>query len=109
MRLEGFGGNPSASLRIIRFFLTPIVVGIMVLRELLVWIVYERRLSDAVATRETAFALLVFSLGIAVFAVRNVVSRAFLTLQDTRIPIIIGLVTVGLNIVLDQLSVGSRE
>jgi len=53
--------------------------------------------------------LLVFSLGIAVFTVRNVVSRAFLTLQDTRIPIIIGLVTVGLNIVLDQLSVGSRE
>ena len=106
---KGFGDSLIDSLSMIHFLLAPVAVGAIVLREPLVRIVYERGAFDAVATKETAWALLFLSLGMAVFTMRNMVSRAFFALQDTRTPMTTGLVTVGINIVLNLLFVGSLE
>ena len=74
---KGFGDNLIDSLSMIHFLLAPIAVGAVVLREPLVRIVYERGAFDAAATQETAWALLFLSLGMAVFTMRNMVSRRF--------------------------------
>lgn len=106
---ERFNEGLVSSLSFVHFLLIPIVVGVLVLREPLVRIVYERGAFDAAATQETASALLFFSIGIAVFSMRNLISRAFFTLQDTKTPLVLGVVTVGVNIALNLMLVGPLE
>ena len=97
------------SLSLIHFWLAPVAIGVLVLREPLVRVVYERGAFDAAATSETAWALLFFSLGIALFTMRDLVSRAFFTMQDTKTPLVVGVVTVVINVALNLLLVGPLE
>jgi putative peptidoglycan lipid II flippase len=106
---KAFGDSLIDSLNMIHFLLAPIAVGAIVLREPLVRIVYERGAFDSVATQETARALLFLSLGMAVFSMRALVSRSFFALQDTATPMIVGLVTVGVNVALNLLLVRPLE
>lgn len=94
------------SLGLMHFMLAPIALGVLVLREPFVRIVFERGEFDAAATQETAWALLFLSLGIAIFSMRNLVYRAFFALQDTTTPMVLGVVSVGVNVVLNLLLVG---
>jgi hypothetical protein len=71
------------ALSLVHFLLAPMAVGVLVLREPLVRIVYERGVFDAAATQQTASALLFPSLGVAIFTMPDLVSRAFFTMQDT--------------------------
>jgi putative peptidoglycan lipid II flippase len=97
------------ALSLLHFLLAPIAVGVLVLREPLVRIVYERGVFDAAATQQTASALLFLSLGIAVFTMLDLVRRAFFTIQDTATPMVLGSITVGVNIALNFLLVGRLE
>lgn len=94
------------SLNLLHFMLVPIAVGVLVLREPLVRVVFQRGVFDDAATRETAWALLFLSLGIAVFAMRDLVYRAFFAMQDTTIPMFLGIAAVSVNVVLNLLLVG---
>lgn len=94
------------ALGLVHFMLVPIAVGVLVLREPLVRIVFERGAFGAAATQETAWALLFLSFGIAVLTMSSLVNRAFFALQDTTTPMILGVVAVGVNIVLNLLLVG---
>lgn len=94
------------ALGLVHFMLAPIAAGVLVLREPLVRIVFERGVFDAVATLETGWALLFLSPGIAVFSMGNLVNRAFFALQDTTTPMVLGIVAVCVNIVLNLLLVG---
>ena len=106
---KGFADNLIDTLGMIHFLLAPIAVGAIVLREPLVRIVYQRGVFDEIATQQTAWALLFLSLGMAIFTMRDLVSRSFFALQDTKTPMITGLVTVGINIVLNFLLIGPLE
>lgn len=76
----------------------PISVGMMILREPLIRLVYERGAFDAVATELTVIAMFFFSFGLPALCLREIVLRAFYSLQDTMTPMIIGIATVALNI-----------
>jgi putative peptidoglycan lipid II flippase len=106
---KGFSDKLVGTLSMIHFLLAPIAMGAIVLREPLVRIVYERGVFDGAATRETAWALLFLSLGMPVFTMRDMVSRSFFALQDTRTPMVVGLITVGINVLLNLLLVGPLE
>ncbi|NLW13528.1 MAG: murein biosynthesis integral membrane protein MurJ [Trueperella sp.] len=106
---QRFSAGVVSSLSLVHFLLLPIAVGVLVLREPLVRIVYERGAFDAVATNETAWALLFFSIGIAAFPMQDLVSRTFFTLQDTKTPLVLGGVTVATNVILNLLLVGPLE
>lgn len=97
------------SLKLLHFLLAPVAVGVLVLREPFVRVVFERGVFDSTATQETARALLFLSLGIGILPMRDLVSRAFFALQDTRTPVVVGLITVGINIALNLLLVGPLE
>lgn len=103
---KSFAEGLADSLSLVHFMLVPIAVGVLVLREPLVRMVFERGVFDATATRETAWALLFLSLGIAIFTMRDLVYRAFFALQDTTTPMFLGVAAVGVNITLNLLLVG---
>jgi len=104
-----FGAGVVRSLSHVYFLLAPIAAGALVLREPLVRIVYERGVFDAAATQETAWALLFLSFGIVVFPMYALIVRAFVTLQDTRTPLTLSIVTVAINIALNFLLIGPLE
>lgn len=103
---KGLTEGLSSSLGLVHFMLVPIAVGVFVLREPLVRVVFERGAFDSTATQETAWALLFLSWGIAVFTMRSLVERAFFAMQDTTTPVKLGVVAVSVNIVLNLLLVG---
>ncbi|MFZ5595814.1 MAG: murein biosynthesis integral membrane protein MurJ [Bacillota bacterium] len=76
----------------------PISVGMMILKEPMIRLVYERGAFDAAAAQLTVTALFFFSFGLPAMSLREIVFRAFYSVQDTMTPMIIGVVTVALNI-----------
>lgn len=106
---ENFGEGLASSLSLMHLLLAPIAVGVLVLREPLVRVVFERGVFDSLATQETSWALLFLSLGIAVTSMRMLVNRAFFAMHDTKTPMLLGLITVGINIALNVVLVGPLE
>lgn len=102
---SGLSRSLAEALGLMHLMLIPIAIGVSALSEPLVRIVFERGVFDAIATEETAWALLFYSLGIAAFSMHYLVSRAFFALQDTTTPMILGIVAVGVNVVLNLLLV----
>lgn len=91
---------------VINFLMLPVAAGIAVLRVPLVRLAFQRGAFDAGATEATAWALLFFSLLVASFSLRDLVSRAFYAFQDTVAPMVIGGAAVLLNVALNLALVG---
>lgn len=87
----------------------PFAVGLIVLKEPIIRLIYERGAFDANATALTAFALVFYTLGLPALSLRNIVLRAFYALQDTRTPMIIGVLTVVINIILNLILIKYLE
>lgn len=94
------------AVKMINFVMIPVAVGMAVLRVPLVQIVFERGAFNAQDTQATAWTLLFFSIGVAVFTLQDMLNRTFFSFQDTKAPMLIGMVSVGINIVLNLLLVG---
>jgi putative peptidoglycan lipid II flippase len=95
----------SEGLRSLWFIVFPLSVGLMVLSEPIVRLLFERGAFDAVATRMTAIALVYYSMGIFASAASFLLLRVYFALQDTATPVKLGLCAVGLNIVLNLILV----
>lgn len=79
----------------------PLTFGAMVIRVPVVRFLFERGAFDCRATHMTATALLYYSIGMIGFGLRNILERSFYSLQDTKTPMINGVMVVGINIVLN--------
>ena len=77
----------------------PATVGLVVLSTPIVQVAFERGEFDSVATLMTARALICYSLGLVGVALRTVVNKVYYSLQDTRTPMINGVISLMLNIV----------
>ncbi|MBT2667486.1 murein biosynthesis integral membrane protein MurJ [Bacillus sp. ISL-4] len=85
----------------INFLVLPAAVGLMVLSEPLVKLLFGRGEFDSRAISMTASALFFSSIGLIGFSLREIVSRAFYALQDTKTPAINAAIAVVLNIILN--------
>lgn len=99
--IEGFKDKLIKSINVITLLILPITVGAIVLRRPIVSVLFERGQFDARATSMTASALMFYSLGMVFYGYRDVLNKSFYSLQDTKTPMINGILTVGLNIVLN--------
>ena len=88
------------SMSMVWFVLTPAMVGLIVLREPIVALLFQRGAFDLVATRLTAQALLYYSIGLWAFAAVRIVIAAFYARQDTATPVRAAAVSVLANVVL---------
>lgn len=95
----------SEGLRMVWFIVFPLSLGLAVLSQPIIRLLFERGVFDAAATRMTAVALFYYSLGIFAHAASAMLVRVYFALQDTRTPVKLGLVAVGLNIVLNLILV----
>ena len=83
------------------FFITvPSMIGLIVLREPIVALLFKRGAFDATEVRLTAYALLYYAIGLWAFSGVRIVVSAFYSLQDTKTPVQIAIISVIGNIIL---------
>lgn len=90
----------TTAIRAVLFFLLPAAAGLMLFAPLVVATLFERGEFDAASTELTAWALLFFGVGLAGHGAVEVLNRGFFALKDTRTPVLIGIVSMGLGIAL---------
>ncbi|WP_192929826.1 murein biosynthesis integral membrane protein MurJ [Alkaliphilus serpentinus] len=87
----------------------PATVGILLLSYPIVQLLFERNEFRQQATYMTSQALLYYSLGLSGIGIREILSKMFYSLQDTKTPMINGMITVAINIILNLLFVGRLQ
>jgi putative peptidoglycan lipid II flippase len=85
-------------LRMVFFIILPSMVGLMLLRTPIIHVFFEHGAFSAQDTIGTASALLGFSVGLWAFASYRILAMAFYSLQDTKTPAAVAIVSVGINI-----------
>lgn len=98
---EKFVDSVVKSINSIILLVTPISVGAMVLANPIVKLLFQRGEFDSRATTMTAIALIMYSLGMVAFGLRDILGKIFYSLQDTRTPMINGVIAMILNILLN--------
>jgi putative peptidoglycan lipid II flippase len=75
------------------------MVGLIVLREPIVELLFKRGAFDAETTRLTASALLYYGIGLWAFSAVRIVVSTFYALQDTKTPVKMAAISVVANII----------
>ncbi|RKL68059.1 murein biosynthesis integral membrane protein MurJ [Salipaludibacillus neizhouensis] len=101
MNISGLKKTLSESIVSINILLLPTIVAIMVFAEEVVELLFGRGAFDLQAIQMTSNALFFYSIGMIGFGLREVLSRVFYSLQDTKTPMINAAVGMVLNIVLN--------
>lgn len=99
-KLDELRGSLAASLRGILLLAAPASAGLIILREPIVTLLYQRGQFDAQMTALVSWALLWYAAGLVGHSVLEVLTRAFYAQQDTRTPVIVGATAMALNVVL---------
>ena len=77
----------------------PASIGLMILREPLISFLYQRGEFNEQDVQLVAWALLWYAAGLVGHSIMEVLTRAFYAQQDTKTPVIIGTIAMGLNVV----------
>ncbi|HEY5984023.1 MAG TPA: murein biosynthesis integral membrane protein MurJ [Anaerolineales bacterium] len=88
----------TAALRGVVILAAPAAAGLIILREPIVKLLYERGHFDANMTGLVSWALLWFAAGLVGHSMLEVLTRAFYAQHDTRTPVIVGATAMALNI-----------
>ncbi len=91
------------SLRIVSFITVPAAVGLIVLREPIIRVLFEHGRFVAESTHLTAHALLYYAMGLPAFAAVKLIVPAFYSTQDTQTPVRVAAYALVLNIALNTL------
>ena len=76
-------------------------VGTIVLSKPIVRVLFERGAFDERGTYLTALALAMYSIGMVAYGLRDVLGKIFYSLQDTKTPMVNGVIAMGVNMVMD--------
>lgn len=98
-KLDEMRRSLASTLRGIFLLALPASVGLMLLARPIVSMLYQRGEFNAVVAEMTAWALLWYAAGLVGHAVMEVLTRAFYAQHDTKTPVVIGAIAMGLNIV----------
>src|ERR1051325_958421 len=99
-KIDEFNASLDVSLRLLWFVTIPAAIGLMVLSEPIVALLFERGNFGPTETKHAAFALFFLAPGLVSYATVNVVARAFYAMQDTRTPMKIGVMAMVVNVFL---------
>jgi putative peptidoglycan lipid II flippase len=98
--LEAVRDTFAYAIQLVFFITIPAMVGLIILREPIVALLFKRGAFDADAARLTAHALLYYSIGLWAFSAVRIVVSTFYALQDTQTPVRMAVISVIANIVL---------
>jgi putative peptidoglycan lipid II flippase len=91
------------SLRIVSFITIPAAVGLILLRQPIIQVLFQHGHFTAASTALTTRALFYYSLGLPAFAGVKLIAPMYYSTQDTATPARTGAYALGLNIVLNAL------
>lgn len=96
----GFRRTLADALRAVLFTTIPAGIGLVVVAAPLIEVLYQRGEWTVQSTIATAWALSFFALGLAAFALQEVLARSFFAVRDTRTPVIVGVLGVVFNVLI---------
>jgi putative peptidoglycan lipid II flippase len=99
----------SYSVRLTLFLTIPSMVGLIILREPIIALLFQRGEFSLQAAQLTAGALLYYAIGLWAFSAVRIVAATFFALKDTRTPMMMATVSVLANIVLGIVLMGPLE
>ena len=94
------------TLRVCLFLVLPMSAGLTAVARPLVSLIYGGGEFDSFSTEITTTALSWMTLGMAGYAVQNILSRAYFAKQQGRVPLVAGGVSILVNVVLCQVLTG---
>lgn len=100
-----FKGHISKAITNINMIMIPSSIGLMILRVPIVTVMYKHGQFTSHDVQMTSTALLFFAFGMIFYGIRDVFNRAFYSLNDTKTPMINGVIGVIANIILNLLIV----
>ena len=93
-------------MKLVLFITIPSMIGLIVLREPIVALLFKRGAFSREAVRLTAFALLCYSTGLWAFSSVRIVVSTFYALQDTKTPAKMAVYSIIANLVLGIILMG---
>lgn len=97
-KVDELRSSLASALRGIFLFALPASVGLILLARPIVSLLFERGKFTSVAVQMTAWALIWYAAGLVGHSIMEVLTRAFYAQQDTKTPVMIGAVAMGLNV-----------
>ena len=98
-KLDEMRTSLASSIRGVIILALPASIGLILLREPIVAMLYQRGQFDARMTELVAWALLWYAAGMIGHSILEVLTRAFYAQHDTKTPVIVGAIAMGLNVV----------
>lgn len=99
--IDGLKKSISEAINGINLLVIPATIGSMIFAKPVVMLLFGRGKFDSEALAMTSVALVFYSVGMIGFGLREVLSRAFYAMQDTKTPAINAAIAVVLNIILN--------
>jgi putative peptidoglycan lipid II flippase len=100
---DGFRSMLDRALRPLLFLSVPASIGLLLLREPIVRVIFESGNFDGSSTQLVIAPLAWFALGLIGYALHEILTRVFYATRDTRTPVVTGVLTVILNLLLCML------
>lgn len=101
--IKGLKKIVSEATNSISILVIPATIGAMLFSEPVVKLLFGRGAFDLESTLLTSTALFFYSIGMMGFGLRDILSRAFYSLQDTKTPMVNGIIGVVINIILNSI------
>ena len=104
--MEGLRSSFAYALKLVFFITIPAMIGLIVLKEPIVRLLFQRGAFDVATTHLTAQALFYYAVGLWAFSGVRIVVSTFYALEDTKTPVKIAVISLLVNIVLSIILMG---
>ena len=105
-KMDEFKKTFREGIGLITVLMFPMMVGLVILREPVIRLLFERGEFDAVATAMTAYPLAMYGISLLPLGIMLLTKRTFFALRDTKTPMLFMIFTESLNVLLNFLLVG---
>jgi len=100
---QEFRGALAHAMRLVMLLTIPSAIGLIILAEPIIRLIYQHGRFTAAATVQTAAALRFYAIGLAGYAGVKVLAPAFYALDKRHLPMVVSLISIGVNFALNWL------
>ncbi|OQY11037.1 MAG: murein biosynthesis integral membrane protein MurJ [Desulfobacteraceae bacterium 4572_19] len=88
------------SMRLIFFITLPAIAGLIILREPIIAVLFQRGAFTAEMTKQTASALFCYAVGLWAFSAVRIIVSSFYAMSDAKTPVKMAVISIGFNIII---------